>query len=181
MLSADSKIVKKLLGFYFFHEDENFYLNEIVRRLGIDKRNLVKKLRELDQEGILVSEIRGNQRYFSLNKNYPLYKEYRNIFRKTFGLGEKLKKVLTGIKGIKNVYIYGSYASDNMDVHSDIDIIVIGNQDTIKVHDKITGLQKSIGREINVINISQKEFERKTKQKDPFIASILQGKNIKII
>ena len=86
MLLLSSKITKSLLSYYFLHEDGSLYVNEIVRRLGVDKRNLVKKLREFEKEGILASEQKGNQKYYSLNKKYPLYKEYKKIVMKTIGL-----------------------------------------------------------------------------------------------
>ena len=158
MLSITSELTKSLLGFYFLHEDESLYVNELVRRLGLDKRNLIKKLKELEKEGIFISKMMGNLKYYSLNKRYPLYKEYKSIVLKTIGLEQKLKDALTNIKGIKKAYIYGSYAEDKMDVSSDIDIIVMGNQDTILIQKKISQLQKLLDREINVINVTEKEL-----------------------
>lgn len=91
MISIKSKIIKPLLNFYFLHPEQSFYVNEMARRFDVDKRNLVKKLKELEKEGLFISKVSGNQRYYSLNKKYPLYKEYRNIFMKTIGIEEKLK------------------------------------------------------------------------------------------
>jgi len=181
MLSITSKFTKSLLGFYFLHEDESLYVNELARRLDLDKRNLIKKLKELEKEGLFISEMRGNQKYYSLNKKFPLYKEYKKIVLKTFGFEGRLKEVLTNIKGIKRVYIYGSYAEDKMDVSSDIYIIVIGNQDTILVQKKISQLQKLLDREINAINITENEFNLKKKNKDPFILNLLKKKKIEIV
>jgi len=181
MISIKSKIAELILSFFFLHEDESFYINEIVRCLGVDKRNLVKKLKEFEKEGLFVSQLRGNQRYYQLNKKYPLYKEYKKIVMKTIGFEKQLRQILIDMEGIKDAYIFGSYAKDKMDVSSDIDILVIGNHDTILLHKKISSLQKKIDREINVISISKKEFEIKKKKKDPFIFDILQKKKIKII
>jgi predicted nucleotidyltransferase len=181
MLSITSELTKSLLGFYFLHEDESLYVNELVRRLDLDKRNLMKKLKELEKEGIFISQMRGNQKYYSLNKKFALYKEYKTIVLKTIGLEQKLKDALTDIKGIKKAYIFGSYAEDKMDASSDIDIIVIGDQDTILIQKRISQLQKFMDREINVINITEKEFTLKEKKKDPFILNILKKKKIEII
>lgn len=180
-MSITSELTKSLLGFYFLHEDESLYVNELVRRLGLDKRNLMKKLKELEKEGIFISQMRGNQKYYSLNKKFTLYKEYKTIVLKTIGLEQKLKDALTNIKGIKKAYIYGSYAEDKMDASSDIDIIVIGDQDTILIQKRISQLQKLMDREINVINVTEKEFALKKEKKDPFILNILKKKKIEII
>ena len=181
MVSTKSNVIKALFGFYFLHPERSFYVNEMVRRLGVDKRNLVKKLKELEKEKIFVSELKGNQRYYSLNKKYPLYKEYRNIFMKTAGIEEKLKSALSNVKGIKEAYVYGSYARGNMDAFSDIDIIIIGSHDTIMIQKEISRLQKDMDREINVINIDLKEFNDKKKSRDTFILDIFKNKHIKIV
>ena len=181
MISIKSKIIRPLLNFYFLHPEHSFYMNEIARRFNIDKRNLARKLKELENEGLFVSKVSGNQRYYSLNKKYSLYKEYRNIFMKTVGIEEKLKSALSDIDGIKEAYIYGSYARNNMDAFSDIDIIIIGSHDTIMIQKEISKLQKDMDREINVINMGLKEFNDKKNSRDPFISDIFKNKNIKII
>lgn len=181
MISITSKIAQSLLAFYFLHEDESLYVNELVRRLGVDKRNLVKKLNEFEREGLFKSELIGNQKYYSLNKKYPLYKEYKKIILKTIGIEKQLKTALSNIKGIKKAFIYGSYAEDKMDAFSDIDIIVIGNHSTVLLHKKIAQLQKLTEREINIISISQEEFNSKIKSNDSFITDILRKKRINII
>ena len=64
---------------------------------------------------------------------------------------------------------------------SDIDILVVGDQDTILIQKRISQLQKLMDREINVINVSEKELALKQKKKDPFILSILKKKKIEVI
>ncbi|MCX5706662.1 MAG: hypothetical protein NTW13_03215 [Candidatus Omnitrophica bacterium] len=45
----------------------------------------------------------------------------------------------------------------------------------------IAKLQKNIGRELNVTNLSLKEFEAKKKDKDAFIKGIFKTKTIKLV
>lgn len=178
--SLKSKIVREVLNYFFLHSEDSLYLNELVRKLKLDKRNLVKKLKELEEAGLIRSEKRGNQKYYFLNKKFPLYKEYRNIVMKTIGLEGKLKNILRNIKGIKKAYIYGSYAKDRMDAFSDIDLLVVGNHDTIVLQGEISKLQKEIDREINVVSMGEREFNLKKKSKDPFISRILKDNLIEI-
>jgi len=95
MISLRSKVTKKLLSFFFLNPRESLYLNELVERLSLDKRNLVKKLNELEKEGILNSQKRGNLRLYSINKDYLLYNEYKKIVFKATGIEESLKKALS--------------------------------------------------------------------------------------
>jgi predicted transcriptional regulator len=66
VLGLRSKIAREILGYFFLHQGASLYVNEMCRRFGVDRGNLVKKLKEFEKEGILTSEWRGNQRYYSL-------------------------------------------------------------------------------------------------------------------
>lgn len=178
MISLRSSVTKQLLNYLLLNPKEELYVNELSRKLDLDKRNLVKKLKELEKEGILTSQEKGNLKLYCIDSKYPLYQEYRKIFLKTIGLEARLKDIVSKMAGVTKAYIYGSYASGNMDTHSDIDLLVIGSQDILKLQKEISRLQKEIGREINVLNMDDSEFEKKRKNKDVFISRVLAQKHI---
>lgn len=181
MISLKSNITVRLLSFFFLNPHESLYVNEIAEKLSLDKRNLVKKLRELEKEGILSTQSRGNLKFYAINRGYPLYKEYRSMILKTFGLEAKLKDMLSNVEGIEKACIYGSYAKDAMDAHSDIDLLVIGQQSIIALQKRISKIQREISREINVVNMDAKEFEKRKKRKDPFVSNIMANKRIELV
>lgn len=181
MISLRSKITKALLNYFFINPEDTLYINEMCKKLRSDKRNLVKKIRELEQEGILRSHIRANLKFYSINKEHPLYGEYRNIILKTIGFESVLRKIVGEVEGIKKAYIYGSYAKNTLDAYSDIDLLVVGRHSIIALQKKINTLQNEINREINVVNMGENDFEKRIKGKDPFVCGILKGKYIKII
>ncbi|MFH1317941.1 MAG: hypothetical protein ABIH71_02865, partial [Candidatus Omnitrophota bacterium] len=94
MISLISQVTVKVLNYFFINPQESLYIKELVVKFDLDKRNLVKKLRELETEGILRSERRGNLKLYSINKRYPLYREYEKIILKTVGVEAKLKKIV---------------------------------------------------------------------------------------
>jgi len=181
MVSLKSKVTQNVLSYFFLHEDNSLYVNEMARLFNLDRGNLIKKLKSLEKEGILSSEFRGNQKYFLLNKRYPLLEEYKKIILKTIGFEKNIQQLLGSFKNIKEAYIFGSYAKNKMDLSSDIDLLIIGEQDTIELQSKISRLQERINREINVISMGEEEFQRKKKNKDPFIENILKQAKVKII
>ena len=123
----------------------------------------------------------GKERYFFLEKDNPVLEHYRQIFLKTHGIEKRLKDMLSNIKGLKEAYIFGSYASNKMDSSSDIDILAIGSHSVLELQRLIAKSQKDTGREFNVTNLSLKEFEAKKKDKDSFINSVFKTKTIKLI
>lgn len=181
MISLRSQITRKILALFFLNPHESFFVNELSRRLDIDKRNLVKKLHELENIGVLKSEKRGNLRIYSINSGYPLYREYKNIVLKTIGLEEKLRQIMKGTPGVKEAYIYGSYAEDTMGTHSDLDLLVVGDHEIKALQQKFILLQREINREVNSVNMSEDEFRKRVAMKDPFLSGIFQRKTIKLV
>lgn len=181
MISLKSTITKKILNYFFVNPQESLYVNELSRKLSLDKRNLVKKIKELETEGILVHETRGNLKLYAINASYHLYKEFRKIIMTTVGVEEQLRHLLKGVAGVKEAYIYGSYAKNAMNTHSDIDVLVVGSVGVVIVQKHISKLQREIDREISVTVMTKTDFNRRVKAKDPFIGGVLKQKHIKII
>ena len=180
MISLRSKITKEVLADMFLRPSESFYVNEMARKHGLDSGNLTRKLHELESEGILKSETRGRERYYSLNKSYSLLDEYRRIVLKTVGVEASLKTVLESVPGIKHAYIFGSYAANNMDSNSDIDVLAVGEHRALDLQAKIAQAQKKLSREVNVTNLSSNEYEVK-KKSDHFIRNIEKGSKVVLI
>jgi len=181
MISLRSKVTTKLLDYYFLNPEAEVYINELARILDLDPKNTETKLKELEEKGLFKSEFRGKQRYFFLAKDNPILEHYRQIFLKTHGIEKRLKDMLSGIKGIKEAYLFGSYASNKMDSSSDIDILAIGTHSVLELQRIIAKLQKDTGREFNVTNLSPKEFAAKKKDKNHFINSVFKTKTIRFI
>ena len=146
--------------------------------LKIDPGNLSRELGRLENEGIFSSRIRGNQKYFALNKKYSLYKEIRSVVFKTIGIEGSLRKIMNGIKGIETAAIYGSFASGHENSGSDIDILIVGDPNRDKLMKKIEDVEKDVAREINYNIYSRDDFSERVKNKDSFIFNILKRPKI---
>jgi len=181
MISLRSEITKKILSHFFLNPADSLYVNELSKRFDLDKRNVVKKLREFEKEGILRSEKRGNLKLYSINSKHPLYDEYRKIILKTVGFENQLREAIEKIDGIKELIIYGSYAKNKMDTHSDIDLLAVGSHSLIALQRILNKLQQELGREINVVNMDEAEFKKRIKKKDPFVSGILKERHLRII
>ncbi len=181
MIPLKSRVTQKILNLFFLNEKDKFYVNELARTIKEDPSNVYKKLLQLKEEGIVADEYQGKERYFFLNKKYPFLKEYKNIILKGFGFEKILKEKLKKLKGIKSTYLFGSYARDNLAWESDIDILVIGNPNSIELQKTILEIQRLSDREINSVEMTEKEFIQKTKEKDPFLEDVFSKKYIQIL
>lgn len=181
MLQLRSKVTRKILDYYFFNPTASHYVNELAGFLDLDPKNTHRKLEELEAAGLLQSVFNGKQRYFSINKKSPLLKEYKTILFHTAGWQQQLSQDLQSLVGLKQALIFGSAASGKMDEKSDIDLLLVGSHSVLMATKIIAKLQKSIGREVNVVQMSSQEFTAKKKNKNEFVTHILKNKIIKLV
>ena len=180
MLEFRSKITVKVLGYYFLNPQRRQYINELADLLEVDPGNLFRKLKELEQEGVFISEMVGNQKYFFLNKHYPLLKELEKVYNSKYGVINLLKEKIKKLKGLEQACVFGSYAKNSFQQESDIDLLLVGSHSSLEAKRAILPLQKNLGREINIVDMTAQEFEFRKKKKDEFIKNIFSKKTIKI-
>jgi len=181
MLSLKSKIAQKLLTYFFTNKTGEHYSAELARLLEEDSKNTHTKLKELTADGLLKSRLQGRETFYSLNLEFPLLKEYESIVQKTVGVEAQLRIIMESTEGIKTAYIFGSYAKNQLSPTSDIDVLAVGNHDFLELQKKVLKLQKTVNREINVIDMSEEEFENKKANKDEFLQKILKDHPITLL
>lgn len=170
-----------LLEIFFNHPEQAHYLRELARFLGKKPGVFQHDINCLVAEKILIDYYQANSRFFKLNKRYPLYQELKNIFFKTTGVAGTLKKELKKITGIKQAFIYGSFAIGKERDFSDIDICLIGSLKENELLDLFNKLEKKLGREINYLLMTESELQKKIKEKNSFIENIFKKKKIELI
>lgn len=181
MIDLRSKLRQKLLGYYFTNPSANHYLRELAERLGVDPANLWRELRRLEGQRLFVSEKRGQQKYFRLNRDYPLYKEVQRIVFKTVGAVGQLRNALERTPGLEEAYLYGSFARNQQDAASDIDVLVIGKPKAEELEKGVRRLERQLGRDINYILMSPEEFKARRARKDAFLEDIWSHKKISLL
>ena len=174
----NTKLRKKLLTYSFAHPDEQFYVRELSVLIDADPGNLSRELRKLEDEGLYISIIKGKEKFYSLNKNYPLFSELKTIISKTEGVDGSLKELVSRYKDISYAFIYGSYAKNKENKTSDIDLVLVGKFPNDKFTRDIRTLESKLNREINFTRYSEEEFAVEKRKKDGFLNLVLKDKNI---
>jgi predicted nucleotidyltransferase len=176
-----SKTRQRLFRLYFSNPDGEYYLRELERLLETPVSMIRKELLRLEAEGMFLSRKRGNLTYFYLNKSYPLFEELKSMVFKTVGIQGSVGKILDGLKGVEKAFIYGSYARDEANASSDIDLFILGNVNEDALVRELRTLEKDLQREINYTLYTRKDLEKKKKQKNPFVSDVLKGAKIMLI
>jgi predicted nucleotidyltransferase len=181
MLDLRSKARQRLLAYYFTNPTARLHLRNLAERLSIDPSNLSRELHRLENEGLFRSEVSGRQKYFQLNRDYPLFDEVRSIVAKTIGAVPLIAQSLKKIEGIEGAYLYGSFARNQQDAASDIDVLVIGNPKGEALAEAMQKLERQLGREVNYTVLTRKEFESRRTRKDAFLENVWHNKRVSLI
>jgi predicted nucleotidyltransferase len=176
-----SRLRSKVLGWFFTHVDERFFVRQLKSLLNEDPTNLSRELSRLESLNILVSEREGRQKYFRVNKGSPFFEEMKGLILKTTGVAGVIKTTLERISGIKYAFVYGSFAKNQEKTESDVDLIVIGKANLDEIEDGLSKAEGQLGRTINLTFYSIREFREKIELKDSFIRTVLTNRKIMLI
>jgi predicted nucleotidyltransferase len=149
--------------------------------LGVDPTNLSRELARLESEGLLHSEVEGRQRYYSINPGYAYLKPLFIMLRGSVGMVPTLQAGLKRLEGIESAYLYGSFAKNEADAASDIDLLIVGQPDQTVLASTVQRAEKVLGREINYTVLRPQELKRKLKTRDPLVTDIWRGKRIALM
>ena len=181
MIDMRSKARQRLLAYYFANPTARLHLRDLAGQLDIDPSNLSKELRRLETEGLFRSELSGRQKYFQLNRDYPLFAEVRSIVSKTIGAPSLLAQALKKIEGIEEAFLYGSFASSQQDASSDIDVLVIGAPRSEALAEAMHRIERQLGREVSYTVLTRKEFDSRRAHKDAFLENVWRNKRIPLV
>jgi predicted nucleotidyltransferase len=176
-----SKTRREIFRLYFTNPDNEYYLRELERLLSIPVSMIRKELLRLVADGVFDSRKVGNLTYFYINKEYPLFDELSSIVFKTIGIKGLLQKTLEKLSGIQVAFIYGSFAKNEANASSDVDLFLVGDIEEDELVREINELEKRLKREINYSVYSKRDFTEKKRKRDPFIVDLLENPKIFLI
>lgn len=176
-----SKSRVKVLTLFLLNPGKRFYVREVERLTGENINSIRRELKNLESVGLLKSEKAGNLKYYTVNQDFNIYPELRDIFLKTVGAMEILGQSISSLKDIRSAFIYGSYARGDAGPDSDIDTIVIGTVDEDALIMTVREIEKRLKREINYVLMTPEEFHSRKGGGDPFITNVLKEKRIMLV
>jgi predicted nucleotidyltransferase len=181
MISLRSGLRRKLLTYFYLNRSARVYVRQLAAALDVDSTNLSRELGRLEEEGLLRSEIEGRQRYYSVNPQYPYLKAVLSLLQGTVGIVPTLRDALRRVEGIEQAYLYGSFAKNEEDAASDIDLLIVGKPDAPTLALEVARLEKMLNREVSYTVLKRQELKKKLSSNDPFFSDVWHGKRVEII
>jgi predicted nucleotidyltransferase/DNA-binding transcriptional regulator YhcF (GntR family) len=170
---------QRILAATLLQPDKWWYLTELASHLGTSPSSLQRELESLTRGGLLERKQDGRRIYHRANTGSPTFSDLESLFAKTAGLVPALQIELEPFgNGITWAFLYGSVARSEEGAHSDVDVMVVGSVATADLAPALKRLERRFGREINVTRYSEEEFCRKARNRDHFLASLLEEKRV---
>ncbi len=181
-LTLFGKTRRAVLSLLYGHADEKFYLRQISRVVGIGPGPLQREVKQLTDAGIINRSARGNQVYYQANPQCPVFNEIKSLVMKTVGVSDVLKATLAPLADrIMAAFIYGSIARGKERKGSDVDVLIVGQVSFAEVTSAMSGLQVTLGREINPTVYPPAEFRSKVHSGNHFLETVLRDEKLFLI
>lgn len=173
-----SRCRRNLLGVFLSQPNELFYVRQLVRLTGEEINAVRRELSNLEEDGIVKKESRGNRVYYWINQKHPLFGDLLSLFSKEVGLGGLIIKNKNKLGKVQIVMISGRFARGLSTKEGAVDLLVVGQINLNALATLVQEEEKRIGREINYTVMTKEELDFRKKRHDPFLLGILTDARI---
>jgi DNA-binding transcriptional ArsR family regulator len=153
-----SKMRVRILMRLFLNPDQQSYIRELAEEMNASPSQVSDELKSLDIAGLLHSEKRGRQVFYSANQMHPLYPELHSMVRKALGMDRIFESVLERLGNLEQAILIDDYA-----IGKDsglIDMVLIGDINLTNLDDLVRKTEKYIHRKIRTLVFTREEFEQ---------------------
>jgi DNA-binding transcriptional ArsR family regulator len=166
IISSKTRI-NLLIKFFLFEETQG-YLRSMEREFNESTNSIRIELKKFLEAGLLISEMKGQKKYYKANKNHPLYNDIRHMVRKTVGIDQILENTTPRINNLKALFIIGNFA---LGVSSDtIELAFVGDDmDAHCINEQVKLIEKLIDRRIMHLLYTPSQMEYFFKNKPHLI------------
>ena len=177
-----TKTQQRVLGLLFGNPERSYYTNEIVRFANAGIGTVQRELQRLESAGLITSRKIGNQKHYQANQAAAIFEELRGIVIKTVGLADVLRKAILPLQELVALaFIFGSIAQGKERITSDVDVMVIGDASFEEIVHAFHATQETLGREVNPVVMSGREFSGNFLREDRFVSRIVKEPKIFLI
>jgi DNA-binding transcriptional ArsR family regulator len=169
-----SRMQGELLARVLLHPEREYSITELAEASGVTPTAVLREVERLVGGGILEDRRVGRSRLVKARTDTPLYRPLSEVIAVTFGPLPLLAEAFSGLAGVQEAYIYGSWAARYRGEPGpppwDVDVLVVGSPDPDALFDLAEGVSRRLGREVNVHRISPASWAEDTA--DPFLTSV---------
>jgi hypothetical protein len=164
----------RLLAVFALDPERRLYQKELVSATGSSLYLVQRELRRLERAGLVSRVPRGRQVEYAVNTGHPAFSGLREALLNTIALADRLRGALADIEGVRLAFVFGSLARGEAGAGSDLDLLVVGDLGLREVATRVVPTLRGIGREPNIMVLSESEVRERVRTGDTFLATVLE-------
>ncbi|HET9773041.1 MAG TPA: helix-turn-helix domain-containing protein [Acidimicrobiia bacterium] len=172
----------RLLGELFVYVGEPRSVSELAAATAIPQATVSREVARLEEAGLLRSARRGRLRLVEPNDQLPYHHDLRSLLLKTIGPVAVLRQELSGLSGVDEAYVYGSWAAryhgEPGPAPRDIDLVVIGDPDLDALYAACRRAERELRIDVNPVVRSPAEWQRR---QPGFLADVRKGALVSVV
>lgn len=165
----------RLLELLLLDAEREYSVGELSNELGVTEMSVRRELDRMLDAGILERRYVGRLGLFQASEASPLYAPLRELLERSVGVEPLLRAELEQFPGVQAAAIFGSWAREQVDATSDVDLLVLGDVDYGELVSRLSQLQDRAKREINVVAMSPDEFRERIAEGSGFLRDIMSS------
>jgi predicted nucleotidyltransferase len=148
-------------------------ISEVARRAGVLPAVAHREVTRLVEADVLRDRREGNNRLVRANTEHPLWPLMSEIVVETYGPAPLLRDLLTELTGVREAYIYGSWAGRRSGQPGppphDIDVLVVGHPSRTEVLDVADAAEQKLHTAVNIRTVPPEDWATKNQ---PFLRTV---------
>ena len=161
----------KILGWLLMNPNARTSINKLARELAASPATVMRYSNLFSDVGLVTIEKAGTAHLLALNNENPIVIELKKcailLILNEYSICDIAREAVS-------IALYGSAMTGTFTGASDLDILIIGEDDQVD-RDKVLEIQEKIGREIQLTVIPWHKFEKMKKENDPFIMNVIEN------
>ncbi|MGH3208618.1 MAG: hypothetical protein ACRDNO_12750 [Trebonia sp.] len=170
-----SQVAGDLLALLYLHPEDEYSLTEAANAIGASLNAVHYEADKLSGGGLVTTRKRGNLRLIGAVIDSPLTRPLTDLLAVTYGPLPVLTDLVTGVGGIIEAYIYGSWAAryhgEPGPTPADVDVLVVGSADPDDLDEIADKARATLRRPVNIRRIRPETWNA-SDPADPFIKSV---------
>lgn len=164
-----SKARVKLLTVFLLNPEDEFYVRELTRKLDEQINAVRRELDNLKKLGLLKCRTKNRHKYYSVNTQFVLYPDLRNLFLKSLNSHAEFVKKLQKSGNLELVLLAGIFVNNQ---ESEVDLLLVGDIDREILSNLLT-TELDFEREVKFALLSKDDFIYRVKFNDRFLSDLL--------
>jgi predicted nucleotidyltransferase len=158
-----SRFTGALLALLYLHPDRDYSLTEAGKAIGASIKVMSTEADRLVTAGLVREARRGQARLIRAETDGPVSRPLTDLLAVTYGPQPVLADLLSGLAGVEQAYIYGSWAARYLGepgpVPHDVDVLVVGTANEDDLYDLARQAESHLAREVNISAVSSQYWE----------------------